>query len=150
MSPYAHLGQPHATLCLHRRQPLPNVHCVLILRDFDGYPTGSTKSPAKSGGIEWIAFCEGLESNATKRVRECNLASVCFNSGVDPIYNITLTGKIEIVTDPAVKKEMVYDGIKEYFPLGADDPNLCVLMFKTERYNIWNVAGDGDGDKGIL
>jgi len=122
-------------------------HCVLILRDLDGYPIGSTKSPAKSYGIQWIAFCDGLESNATKRARECNLASVCFSSGTAPIHNITLTGKIEIITDPAIKKEMWYSGMSMYFPGGADDPNLCVLMFKTERYNLFV---DDKGEVGTL
>ena len=89
-------------------------HCVLILRDLDGYPTGSTKSPAKSDGIRWIAFCDGLESNATQRVRACNLASVCFTSGISPIYNITLTGKIDIITDLEAKKEMAYGRFVEY------------------------------------
>ena len=125
-------------------------NCVLILQALDGYPTGSIKSPLKAGGIEWIAFCDSLEGNTAKRVRGCNKASVCFGSGIAPIYNITLTGKIEITTDPAIKREMAYSGIEEYFPKGAEDPNLCILLFKTERYNIWNVIDDGDWDKGVL
>lgn len=123
---------------MHSETAMTEGHSVLILRDLDGYPTGSTKSPTRVEGIERIYICDGLESNATKRVRECNLASICFNNAIPPeYYSITLTGKITIVTDPEVKRAMAYPGLTEYFPGGAEDPNYCVLMFETERYNIF-------------
>ena len=81
---------------------------------------------------------------------ECDLASICFNSGGGNkgMYNITLTGKIEIIADPEVNREMWY-GNYDYFS-GPDDPNLCTLMFRTERYNLWNVNGDGKWECGTL
>jgi general stress protein 26 len=113
-------------------------YCALALLDTDGYPTASTITPAKADGIKWVAFCTGFGPR-TDRINLCNRASLCFNSMA---YNITLTGTIEIVTDPAVKKEMWYDGLQNHFT-GPEDPSFCVLLFKTERYNLlvdWKAA----------
>lgn len=107
-------------------------YCTMALIDFDGYPTASTITPSKADGIRWISFCTGIGANKPNRIRKCNLASVCFNADD---YNITLEGTIDIVTDPKVKKEMWYEGLENHFS-GPEDPNYCVLMFKTERYNL--------------
>lgn len=108
-------------------------YCALGLIDLDGYPTVSTISASKADGINWITFCTGLGGTRHNRIMKDNRASVCFNSGE---YNITLVGIIEVLTDQAIKNEMWYDGLSNYFS-GADDPNYCVLRFKTERYNLF-------------
>lgn len=108
-------------------------YCVLALIDKDGYPTASTICASKAEGISWVTFCTGLGSNKSHRIKQCNLASVCFN-GID--HNITLVGTIEILTGPDIKKEMWYKGLEENFE-GPEDPNYCVLRFKTERYNLF-------------
>jgi general stress protein 26 len=108
-------------------------YCVLALIDLDGHPTASTITASKADGINWITFCTGLRSPKANRINKCTHASVCFNS-MD--YNITLIGSIEILTDPDIKKEMWYDGLANHFS-GAEDPDYCVLRFKTERYNLF-------------
>lgn len=107
-------------------------HCVLAQLDLDGYPTASTITASKAGGIEWVAFCTGLGGTRTNRIERCSRASVCFNA---EDYNITLVGTLEIVTDPQTKREMWYEGLANHFK-GPDDPDYCVLRFKTERYNL--------------
>ncbi|MDF2871849.1 MAG: pyridoxamine 5-phosphate oxidase-related FMN-binding protein [Anaerocolumna sp.] len=107
-------------------------YCVLALIDNEGYPTTSTISASKAEGINWITFCTGLGSNKTRRIEKCNRASVCFDS-ID--HNITLVGTIEVITDPEIKKEMWYKGLENHFN-GSDDPDYCVLCFKTDRYNL--------------
>jgi general stress protein 26 len=107
-------------------------YCVLALIDTDGYPTASTISASKADGINWITFCTGLGSPKADRINRSNQASVCFNS---PEYNITLVGEIEILTDPVIKKEMWFEGLSDHFN-GPEDPNYCVLRFKTKRYNL--------------
>jgi len=114
-------------------------YCVLALIDKDGYPTASTISASKAEGINRITFCTGLGSNKADRIKQCSHASVCINA-ID--HNITLVGTIEILTDPDIKKEMWYKGLEENFD-GPEDPNYCVLLFKTNRYNLfvdWNEA----------
>ncbi|MBC8059528.1 MAG: pyridoxamine 5'-phosphate oxidase family protein [Clostridiaceae bacterium] len=107
-------------------------YCELALIDLDGYPTVSTITASKADGINWLTFCTGLGSDKNNRIIKCNRASVCFNSND---YNITLVGTIDIITDQDVKKEMWYGGLLNHFT-GPQDPNYCVLRFKTERYNL--------------
>lgn len=121
-------------------------YCALGLIDHDGNPTISTITASKADGINWITFCTGLSSRKSNRINKCNRASVCFNSDD---YNITLVGTIEILTDLETKKEMWYGGLINHFS-GPDDPNFCVLRFKTERYSLlvdWEqVAGAVDSN----
>ncbi len=115
-------------------------YCVLALMDLDGYPTASTITASKADGINWITFCTGLGGTRTNRINKCNRASVCFNADD---YNITLVGTMEILTDLEVKAEMWYEGLMNHFS-GPEDPNYCVLRFKTERYNLlidWKEVG---------
>jgi len=122
------------------------LYCVLALIDLDGYPTASAITVSKNNGINWLTFCTGLDSIKTKRIKQCNRASICFSS-LDPVYNITLIGKIETITDPDIKKEMWYDDLKYNFT-GPDDPNYCVLKFKTERYKL--MIGDEAITTGVI
>ena len=107
-------------------------YCVLALIDENGDPTASAVTPAKAEGIAWMTFCTGFQSNKAKRVAPSDRASVCF-CGLD--HNVTLTGRMEILTDEATKREMWYEGLMHHFS-GPDDPEYCVLRFTTERYNL--------------
>ena len=107
-------------------------HCVLALLDENDWPTASTISPAKARSIEWITFCTGLTANSAKRAQANSRACVCFSTGE---YNISLVGTIEVLTDAATKQEMWYTGLENHFS-GPDDPNFCVLRFRTEDYNL--------------
>lgn len=107
-------------------------YCVLAQIDLDGYPTASTITASKADGINWLTFCTGLASTRTDRINKCSKASICFNADD---YNITLVGTMEILTDSEVKKEMWYEGLANHFS-GPEDPNYCVLHFRTERYNL--------------
>lgn len=118
----------------------PESYCVLALIDDNGYPTASTITASKSEGIDWVTFCTGIESNKAMRIASCNRASVCFNKNGQ--YNITLVGTIEMITDPAVKQEMWYEGLEKHFS-GPEAEDYCVLRFKSERYNLfidWQAA----------
>jgi len=118
---------------MHGAIPNTMPYCVLALIDLNGYPTAAAISPAKADGIKWITFCTGIGSIKANRIKKCNRASVCF---CNENYNVTLTGIIEIVTDPKIKNEMWYDRLKNHFT-GSDDPEYCVLRFKTESYNLF-------------
>jgi len=107
-------------------------YCALALIDLEGNPTVSTITASKADGINWLTFCTGLVSDKTQRIIKSNRASVCFNSNE---YNISLVGTIDIITHPDVKKEMWYSGLVNHFS-GSQDPNYCVLRFKTESYNL--------------
>ncbi len=108
-------------------------YCVLALMDQDGYPTASTLTASKADGIAELFFCTGLSANKAQRIQRCGRASVCFSG---PDYNITLVGDIEVLTDPEAKKAQWYDGMGRHFS-GPEDPQYCVLRFRTKRYNLF-------------
>jgi len=123
------------------------VGVTLSLIDHEGYPTTSTLSIAKADGIRELTFGGSLSSNKVKRIKANSHASVCiFDDDYEggSYYNITLVGDIEIVTNPAVKQETWYEGLEEHFPNGGvNDPDYCVLMFTTKRFNLWvDVEGE--------
>lgn len=111
--------------------PDKDPYCVLALLDGEGYPTASTLTAADAKGIEELYFSTGLSSRKVERIHQSNRASVCF-SGLE--YNITLVGTIEICVDAQLKKEMWYAPLSHHFS-GPEDPEYCVLKFKTERYS---------------
>ena len=113
---------------------------ALTLIDKEGYPTTSCASISKAEGIRELTFGIDLSSNKAKRAKECTRASVCiFDDDYEKgaYYNITLVGDVEIVTDPAVKEDVWYEGLEEHFKQGAADPDYVVLRFTTKRYNLW-------------
>ena len=104
---------------------------VLSLIDLDGYPTSSAKSGLKNDGINWLIFATG--GHHKKRIERCNYASFCHFSQK---HNITLIGKINIISDLEIKKEMWHKDFEEFWT-GPEDENYCILKFVTERYTIW-------------
>ncbi len=106
--------------------------CFLAMTDFDGSPTVSTITAAKVYGIREIMFCTGMSSNKVKRLALGNRASVCFGTET---YNITLVGRLELVTAQNVKSSMWYDALSQHFT-GPEDAEYCVLKFTTIRYNL--------------
>lgn len=106
-------------------------YCTLALLDSEGYPTTSTISISKADGIKWLTFCT-RKGSKEERISRCNKASVCINSSQ---YHISLVGRVELLTDVAIKKEMWYSGLSRSFA-GVFDPDYCVLKFTTERYKI--------------
>jgi len=108
-------------------------YAALALIDEQGYPTASTLTIAKADGIEWITFNTSLSRNSVKRIGKCNRASVCINSSE---YNITLVGTAEVLVDAKTKKDMWFPVMGEQWS-GSDDPEYCVIRFKTERYSLF-------------
>ena len=105
--------------------------CTLALINTDGYPYTTTISIKKADGIRWLILTTG-KSAKTDMIERCNKASICVNAAE---YHISLTGTIELLTDPESKKEFWNDNMNEYYS-GWDDSNYCVLKFTTERYSL--------------
>ena len=117
-------------------------YCALTLMDTDGRPTTTTITPSKAEGIRWITFCTGFGTR-TERIELCKDACVCFNS---PEYHISLKGRMEIITDLEVKKEMWYEGMANHFA-GPEDLGYVVLKFVADSYNLFI---DWEGAKGNI
>ena len=108
---------------------------VMSLTDEEGYPAASMITASRADGFKWIAFCSGLGWNKYNRAKK-DPRSCVYLFDKDSFSGISLTGKIEIITDLEVKKQMWYDALGDFWS-GYDDERWCVLMFKPERYNIF-------------
>lgn len=100
--------------------------------DTDGRPNTTTITPSKADSIRWITFCTGYGTR-TERILYQADACVCFNS---PEYHISLKGRMEIITDPMIKKEMWYSGLSHHFK-DFEDPGYVVLKFTADSYTLF-------------
>ena len=108
---------------------------VMALTDEFGYPSASMITASRADGLKWIAFCTGITANKPNRIRKDPRACVYLFENKS-FSGISLMGKIEILTDLETKRKMWYAELADHFN-GPDDDGLCVLMFKTERYNVF-------------
>lgn len=108
---------------------------IMSLTDEDGYPAASMITASRADGFKWIAFCLGLGWNKPTRA-EKDPRSCVYLFDRESFSGISLTGKIEVITDSEVKKQMWYDALGDFWS-GFDDEKWYVLMFKPERYNIF-------------
>ena len=119
---------------------------VLSLIDENGYPTSSTMTISKADGINWITFLSDTDGVKAKRIAKCKKACVCLASSE---YHISLTGTIEVITDPAVKKENWQEVVTRHYGVDHTEPSWAVLRFTTETYNLFFASDDTEA-KGKL
>ena len=50
-----------------------------------------------------------------------------------PYEGLMLTGKMEVLQDPEIKKEIWRSGDTMFYKQGVDDPDYCVLKFTAEK-----------------
>jgi len=108
-------------------------YCTLCLLDEEGYPTSSVITASQAKGIFELFFCTGIGTIKSNKIKRHNKASVCFSS-IE--YSINLVGTIDISVKPEIKSKMWYGGLNSHFT-GPEDPNYCVLHFKTKKYSIF-------------
>ena len=123
-------------------------YAALSLIDDNGYPSATTFAITKADGINWLTFNTAVDGRPyAERISKNNKACVCINS---PAYTINLVGTAEALTDIETKKENwlpIMDNMPHWS--GADDPQLLIIRFTTERYTIF-FADDGNYIAGNL
>ncbi|MCL2373878.1 MAG: pyridoxamine 5'-phosphate oxidase family protein [Treponema sp.] len=121
-------------------------YAVLSLIDENGYPTSTTMTISKADGINWLSFLTDTDGTKTGRIKKSNKACVCLPSSE---YHISLTGTVEIITDPEIKKEHWQEFITSHYKTDWNNPQWCVLKFNTEAYNLYFESDDSEA-KGSL
>ncbi|MCL2364720.1 MAG: pyridoxamine 5'-phosphate oxidase family protein [Defluviitaleaceae bacterium] len=119
---------------------------VMTLMDENGYPTSSTMTISKADGIRWLSFLSTTTGAKADRIALSNKACICLASSE---YHVSLTGTIEIITDPAIKKDHWQDTIIKYHGVTYQDPSWAVYRFTTETYNLYFASDDTEA-KGKL
>ncbi|MEA4882988.1 MAG: pyridoxamine 5'-phosphate oxidase family protein [Clostridia bacterium] len=99
-----------------------------------GYPRVCVLSRTKSEGLKRLWVSTGAESTKVRHFKANPKAGACFYRGND---SVTLGGTVTLIQDRAVKAEMWLDWFINHYPGGIDDPNYCILEFRTEEATLW-------------
>jgi general stress protein 26 len=102
--------------------------------DSEGYPSVATRSNIKPDGISSCYFSTGTNDNMAIRIKGNNKGGVCFRKDGD---NVSLVGEFEIIDDMETNRDLWVDWFIDYFPEGVEDPNYCIVRFKTKRISLW-------------
>ena len=107
----------------------------------DGYPLTKAVVPGKHrDSINEMYFCTNTSSKFAAETNKNPKASVYFYSRKLIWEGCMLKGKMEIVSDPIVKKKYWQNKFKNAYPEKSyTDPDFCVLRFipKAGRFYSW-------------
>ena len=109
-------------------------HIMLASVSEEGYPRVCVLSKTKAEGIRKIYASTGLSSTKVRHFTANPRAGVCFYQGGD---SVTLVGRVRVERERAIREEMWIDWFADHFPEGVDDPNYCILAFRTEEATLW-------------
>jgi len=100
--------------------------------DSDGFPnTKAMLSPRKRVGIKEFWFTTNTSSMRASQFSENEKACIYFCDNRF-FRGVMLKGKMEVLTDAEIKKEIWRIGDTMYYPKGVTDPDYCVLKFTAE------------------
>lgn len=112
--------------------------CTVASVSEKGYPRICVLMPLKTVGIKEFWFSTGANGTKVSHFKNNEKSGVTFFHGGD---SVTLTGKMEIVTEKAVKDglwEEWNDFLGKHFPNGGkDDPDYCILHFVAKEATIY-------------
>lgn len=101
--------------------------------DENGYPRPVPMVKIKDeDGTLYVST--GTSSAKTAHFKANPKAGVSIFKGCD---SVVYTGRMEIVTDEAVKRSLWGDWMLSHFPGGVEDPEFCVLKFTPESSTYW-------------
>ncbi|MEX1378303.1 MAG: pyridoxamine 5'-phosphate oxidase family protein [Eubacteriales bacterium] len=112
--------------------------CTLAILTQDGKPHAATRSFCAPANILGGYVSSNTSGNLAQSVMKNSAASMCIRQGNN---NITLCGTVHIVEDKAKKAELWLDWFINHYKKGVDDPEYCVIEFKTENVSLW-ISGE--------
>ncbi len=97
--------------------------------DEAGYPCMKAMlAPRVREGLRVFYFTTNTHSMRVAQYRRNPRASIYF-CDEQRFAGVMLRGEMETLTDAASREAVWRDGDTEYYPLGVDDPDYCVLRF---------------------
>jgi general stress protein 26 len=105
---------------------VPRIRALVNLRRRDQYP-GPSGFCRRQGGTVYLST-----SGASSKVREirANPAVAVYYCDPGSVHGISLSGRMEVLSDPALKRALWDDNWRIYWPTGPDDPDYVVLRMK--------------------
>lgn len=104
--------------------------------DENGFPNAKAMFKTEHEGLKTFLFSTNTSSTRVQQFLRDEKASIYF-CGQSKINGLMLVGRMEVCTDRALKARLWVDGCEQYYPLGVDDPDYCVLRFTAEKGNYY-------------
>jgi general stress protein 26 len=111
----------------------PRIRAMVNLRRDDLYPAAS--AVCRGAGFT-IHFTTSVSSGKVREIRSNPAVSVYY---CEPARTrgIMLSGQMEVLSDPALKRSLWDDAWRIYWPAGAEDPDYVVLRMQPESVTGW-------------
>ena len=100
--------------------------------DEDGFPNAKAMFKTEHEGLKTFLFSTNTSSMRIQQFMRNPKASI-YLCGKSKINGLMLVGRMEVCTDRELKSRLWVDGNEQYYPLGIDDPDYCVLRFVAEK-----------------
>lgn len=115
---------------------LPQTRAMMNLRNSSQYP--AFVPVFKKHNTDFlIYFSTNTSSNKVRQIKNNQNVSVYY-SKPDEWLGLMLGGKIEIITDPGIKKLLWQDNWTMYYPGGVPDDDYTVLQFKPDILKLYH------------
>lgn len=123
------------TLEQRAEEMLGRVETVVLASVTDeGFPRPVPMSRIASDGFATVWTATGADSEKTAHFRRNPQAGLCFSENGN---SVVLTGRVEVVNDPAAKAAYWQEWFIEHFDRGPADPNYVLLKFNGESVTFW-------------
>lgn len=137
---------PAAILTTLEEDGSPWTRAMLNLRNAKQYPKLIPLFEKETGLT--LFFTTNTSSPKVNRLRQDPRVSVYFTVP-ERWWGLTLTGRMEIVSSPDLRRQLWQDGWELYYPEGTQDPDYTVLRLQPERGRLyrqlesWNLELQG-------
>ena len=111
----------------------PQIRALSNLRRADLYPGASRFCRSQCATLY---FATSAASDKVRDIRS-NPAAAAYYCDPQKVHGITLSGSIEVLSDPELKRAIWEDVWRIYWPTGPEDDDFVVLRMKPARAEGW-------------
>ena len=124
----------------------PRLRALVNLRRRDQFP-GPSAFCRQQGGTVYLAT-----SGASSKVREirANPAVAVYYCDPGSVHGVSLSGRMEVLSDPELKRVLWDESWRIYWPAGPEDPDYVVLRMKPTGATGWWGSATAEIEDGLL
>ncbi len=110
---------------------------VVCAIDDEGFPNAKAMFRRKNEGLRTFWFSTNTSAIHTAHYQKRSEACIYFMDA-QGFHGLMLTGRMEVRTDDAAKRDLWADGDEQYYALGPTDPDYAVLVFTADKGNYYH------------
>ncbi len=111
---------------------------MLVTRSLNGEPRARPMAVAGYRDGQWLAFASRADDEKLAEIRACPDVAVTFQ---DDDQFISMTGTARVERDEALAQSLWSPVMKLWFPEGARDPNLRLVLVEPSCGEYWDRSG---------